>query len=59
MANEATRFTLTVPNDMTKRAAALKKDIFYDKSYAEMYRQLILLGMEKLQGKSIDNGRSA
>ncbi len=59
MPNKAIRFTLTVPDDMVKRATALKKDIFYDKSYAEMYRQLILLGMENLQKKDIDNACSA
>ena len=52
------RFMLTVPDDMAKRAAALKKDTYYDKPYAEMYRQLIQLGMEilesqKSEGKSV------
>lgn len=31
-----------------KRADALKKNFFYDKSYAEMYRHLIHLGMNEL-----------
>ena len=46
-----TRFTLSVPTDIAERADTLKKNIFYDKPYAEMYRQLILLGMEKLEEK--------
>lgn len=40
---------LTVPIDMANRAETLKKDIFYDKPYAEMYRQLIQLGMKELE----------
>ena len=44
---------------MAKRAETLKKDMFYDKPYSEMYRQLILLGMEKLQERGAQNDRSA
>jgi len=47
-----TRFTLSIPNDMVKRAEAIKKDAYFDKPYAEMYRQLIQLGMDTLEGKS-------
>ena len=43
------RFTLTIPNDMAQRAEILKKNIFYDKPYSEMYRQLIQLGIDKFQ----------
>lgn len=49
MDKKTVRFMLTVPNDMAKRAEGLKKNVFYDKPYAEMYRQLIQLGMDKLQ----------
>lgn len=59
MTTETTRFTLTVPCEMAKRAEMLKKDMFYDKPYSEMYRQLILLGMEKLQEGGVKNDRSA
>ena len=48
-----TRFTLAVPADLTRRVEALKKDVFYDKPYAEMYRQLIRLGIEKSQEKMV------
>jgi len=44
-----TRFMLTVPDDMAKRAEALKKDTYYDKPYAEMYRRLIQIGMDILK----------
>lgn len=59
MTTGTTHFTLTVPGEMAKRAETLKKDMFYDKPYSEMYRQLILLGMEKLQERGAQNDRSA
>ena len=31
MTTGTTRFTLTVPGEMAKRAETLKKDMFYDK----------------------------
>lgn len=49
MATTNARFMLTVPDDMAKRAEALKKNIYYDRPYAEMYRQLIQLGMDTLK----------
>lgn len=52
MAKAVTRFVLTVPVDMAARAEVLKKTLFFDKPYAEMYRQLIQLGMDKLQEKA-------
>lgn len=52
MANMATRFMLTVPVDMAEKAEALKNNLFYDKPYAEMYRQLIQLGMDEIQKKA-------
>ena len=52
MANVAVRFMLTVPADMAEKAETLKKNLFYDKPYAEMYRQLIQLGMDEVQKKA-------
>lgn len=57
MANVATRFMITVPVDMAEKAEALKKNIFYDKPYAEMYRQLIQLGMDEIQKKAAKENR--
>ncbi len=57
MANVTTRFMLTVPADMAEKAEALKKDLFYDKPYAEMYRQLIQLGMDEIQKKAVKENR--
>ena len=52
MAKMATRFMLTEPVDMAEKAEALKNNLFYDKPYAEMYRQLIQLGMDEIQKKA-------
>lgn len=49
MPTSNSRFTLTVPDDMAKRAEALKRIEYYDKPYAEMYRQLIQLGMDTME----------
>lgn len=49
MATNNTRFMLTIPEEIAKRAEVLKKNIFYDRPYAEMYRQLIQLGMNVLE----------
>lgn len=57
MANVATRFMITVPVDMAEKAEALKKNLFYDKPYAEMYRQLIQLGMDEIQKKAAKENR--
>ncbi len=55
MFNDTSRFSLTIPSDMAKRADALKKNFFYDKSYAEMYRHLIHLGMNELTKDKTQN----
>ncbi len=59
MEGETKRFTLTVPNDLATRAEALKQSFFQGKPYAEMYRQLITLGMEKLNKEGIHQDCSA
>lgn len=51
MENTATRFMLTIPADMAEKAEELKKELFFNKPYAEMYRQLIQIGMEEIQKK--------
>lgn len=48
MSDHTTRFVLTVPDDLAEQAENLKKEVFYDKPYAEMYRQLIKLGLTSL-----------
>lgn len=52
------RFSLTVPDDIAKRAEELKKESYYNTSYSEMYRKLIELGLkeiEKQKGNEDDN----
>ena len=56
MANTTTRFMLTVPADMAEKAETLKKNLINDKPYAEMYRYLILLGMNEIQEKAKKTG---
>lgn len=48
------RFMLTVPDDIAADAADVKRDLFYDKPYSEMYRQLIRMGLDSLKaGKGV------
>lgn len=50
MATTSVRFMLFV-SDIAKQAEVLQKEIYFDKPYAEMYRQLIRLGMEALKAE--------
>jgi len=43
------RLTLTVPEDMAEAAEKLKNEIFNNKSYAEMYRTLIEMGLKEIE----------
>ena len=45
------RLTLTVPEEMAEAAEKLKNEIFYNKSYAEMYRTLIEMGLKEIEKK--------
>ena len=56
MAENNVRFTLTVSGGMLKRAEALKKNLYYNKPYAEMYRQLIQIGMDALESEKKNSG---
>lgn len=49
MSTNNARFMLAVPEDILKQSEALKRELFYNKPYAEMYRQLIQLGLDTLQ----------
>lgn len=53
MATTNIRFMLSVTDDIAKQAEVLKKEIYFDKPYAEMYRQLIRLGIDVLKDKQI------
>ena len=45
------RLTLTVPEEMAEAAEKLKNEVFYNKSYAEIYRELIKIGLKELEKK--------
>lgn len=43
------RIMITIPPDLAAEIQSLKKEKFYDKPYAEMYRQIIRTGLECVQ----------
>lgn len=49
MSTKNKRFMLTVPDDIESDAAEVKKDLYYNKPYSEMYRQLIRKGLDALK----------
>lgn len=51
MATASVRFMLSVSDDIAKQAEILKKEVYFDKPYAEMYRQLIRLGIDALKAE--------
>ena len=42
------RLTLTVPEEMAEADEKLKNENFYNKSYAEIYRELIKIGLKEI-----------
>lgn len=48
MSTNMNRVMISVPEDIEKEIERLKQTQFYDKPYAEVYRQIIRLGLEKL-----------
>lgn len=51
MSTKNKRFMLTVPDDIEADAAEVKRSLFYDKPYAEMYRYLIRMGLNSLKAE--------
>ena len=51
MEKKKVRLTLTVPEEMAEAAEKLKNEIFYNKSYAEIYRTLIEMGLKEMERK--------
>ena len=49
MKAENKRIMITIPPDLEAEIHSLKKEKFYDKPYAEMYRQIIRTGLECVQ----------
>ncbi len=54
---QTTRMMLTIPAEMSRRAEALKRECFPDESYAEMYYQLLALGLQSVQARAIGQER--
>ena len=51
MEKKKVRLTLTVQEEMAEAAEKLKNEIFYNKSYAEIYRELIKIGLKEMEKK--------
>ena len=48
MATNMNRIMISVPTDLEAEIERLKKTTYYDRPYSEIYRDLIRLGMEKM-----------
>lgn len=48
MATNMNRITISVPKDIEEEIQLLKKTTCFDRSYSDIYRELIRLGMEKI-----------
>ena len=55
MSEEPIRQSLTIPPELQERLSAIKQERFFDTSYSEMYRQLIVLGLEQMEKKGAAN----
>lgn len=55
------RFILTVPDDIQMDVADIKRELFFDESYSEMYRQLIRMGLDALKAEKVtkEGGQNA
>lgn len=49
MANTMERLMVSIPAEVKSEVDAVKQREFYDKPYAELYRQIIRLGLDKMK----------
>ena len=49
MAKTMERLMVSIPEDVKSEIDAVKQQEFYDKPYAELYRHIIRLGLEKMR----------
>ncbi|MBD5550448.1 MAG: hypothetical protein HDQ96_04625 [Lachnospiraceae bacterium] len=49
MANTMERLMVSIPAEVKNEIDAVKQREFYDKPYAELYRQIIRLGLDKMR----------
>lgn len=48
MGDKKVRLTVSIPQEIKCEIDLAKKNEFYDKPYSELYRQIIRLGLEKM-----------
>lgn len=53
MANNMTRLMVSIPQEIRNEIDTIKQREYFDKPYAELYRQLIRLGLEKMSEKQL------
>ncbi len=51
MATNMKRVTISISDNMENDIKTLKRTLFYDKTYSELYRQLLHLGIDSLKEK--------
>lgn len=49
MAKTMERLMVSIPKDVKSEIDAMKQQDFYDKSYAELYRHIIRMGLTKMK----------
>lgn len=54
---QTTRVMLTIPAEMSRRAETLKREYFPGESYAEMFDQLLALGLQSVQARAGERER--
>ncbi|MPN22543.1 hypothetical protein SDC9_169926 [bioreactor metagenome] len=59
MATDMKRIMLSLPKDLEAEVDEIKRGKFYGQSYAEMYRQLISLGIAQIKNCDVKNELSA
>ena len=57
MPTDMKRFTISATPAMMQIADELKKSEFYNKTYAEMYRQILMVGLDVMKANSTVKAR--
>lgn len=59
MANTMGRLMVSIPAEMKSEIDAIKQREFYDRPYAELYRQIIRLGLDKMRADASKEEQAA
>lgn len=59
MANTMGRLMVSIPAELKSEIDAIKQREFYDKPYAELYRQIIRLGLDKIREEAAKEEQTA